>query len=106
MLMQFENQIKPLQQLLMVLPHESCHLIPSSYKNIMFSVALRKYFPPNILSMKIDGIHKQRAWQNIPMINIISARKILKLTSKIILKDEKNRNISAKEYIKNNLNFD
>ncbi len=96
----FENQIRPLQQLLMVLPHESSNLIPASYKSLMFSVALRNYFPPNILSMRIDGLHKQRAWQNIPMINIIPARKILKLTSKIILKDEKNRNMLLQEYIK------
>jgi 5'-3' exonuclease len=96
----FENEIKPLQQLMMVLPHESSFLIPSSYRNLLFSIKLKDYFPLHISKIKIDYLYKNKAWQNIPIINIIHPNKIIKLTSKIILKDELERNKVYKDYIK------
>jgi 5'-3' exoribonuclease 2 len=96
----FEHNIKPLQQLMLVLPHESSFLIPSTYRNLLYSVKLNKYFPPEILNIKVDHLYKNKAWQNILMVDIIPAKNILKLTSKIILKDEAERNKHYKEYIK------
>lgn len=66
----------------------------------MFSNKLRNYFPIKILDIEIDYLYKSRAWQNIPMINIIPARTILDLTSKVILKKEVERNKMYNEYVK------
>ena len=96
----YYGQIKPLQQLMLVLPYESSFLIPASYRTLLFSYKLRNYFPEQILDIKIDYINKGKAWQNIPMIDIIPARKIHKLTSKIILKEEIERNYLYDDYIK------
>ena len=98
----YENKIKPLQQLMMVLPHESSFLIPASYRNLMFSVKLNEYFPSHISKIKVDHLYKNKAWQNILMINIIPAREIIKLTSKVILKDEAERNKQYVDYVKFN----
>jgi 5'-3' exonuclease len=97
----FQNQIKPLQQLMLVLPHESSFLVPASYRNIMFGYKLKKYFPDRISDIKMDYLYKGKAWQNIPMIPIISGRKILSLTSKVILKEEAERNRTYSDYVKN-----
>jgi 5'-3' exonuclease len=96
----FSNQIRPLQQLTLVLPHESSFLIPSAYRNLLFGTKLSNYFPLHILNIKIDYLYKNKAWQNIPMINIIPGQKILNLTSKIILKEEAERNKIYKDYVK------
>ena len=96
----FKNQIKPLQQLMLVLPHESSFLIPASYRNLMFSNVLSHYFPERILDIKMDYLYKNKAWQNIPMIDIIPAKTIIKLTSKVILKDEEERNQTYCEIVK------
>ncbi len=96
----YQNRIKPLHQLMLVLPHESSYLIPSSYRSLMFGIKLKKYFPDNISEIKIDYLHKNMGWQNIPMINIIPPNKILKLTSSIILKEEAYRNKLYNDYVK------
>jgi 5'-3' exonuclease len=96
----YENKIKPLQQLMLVLPHESSFLVPVSYRNIMFGYNLKEFFPDRILDIKIDYLYKSKAWQNILMIPIIPARKILKLVSKVILKEEEERNYNYEIYIK------
>jgi 5'-3' exonuclease len=95
----FENQIKPLQQLLLVLPHESSYLLPLSYRNLMFNNKLLDYFPNKITNLYNDYLYKNKAWQNILMLKIIPARKILKLTSYI--NEEFDRNKLCKEFIKN-----
>ena len=97
----FRDQIKPLQQLMLVLPHESSFLIPASYRNLMFSNVLSHYFPERIIDIKMDYLYKNKAWQNIPMIEIIPAKTIIKLTSKVILKDEDERNQTYCEIVKN-----
>jgi 5'-3' exonuclease len=96
----FQNQIKPLQQLMLVLPHESSFLIPTSYRNLMFSNVLSHYFPERIMDIKMDYLYKNKAWQNIPMIDIIPGKTIINLTSKVILKDEEERNQTYYEIIK------
>ena len=96
----YQDRIKPLHQLMLVLPHESSYLIPSSYRTLMFGYKLKKYFPNNIIDIKMDYLFKNKAWQNIPMINIIPPNKILQLTSKIILNDENERNKLYNDYIK------
>ena len=69
---------------MLVLPHESSFLVPVSYRNIMFGYRLKEYFPDRIVDIKIDYLYKGKGWQNILMIPIIPARKVLKLTSKVI----------------------
>lgn len=94
----FENQIKPLQQLLLVLPHESSFLIPSSYRMLLFGNRLKKYFPDKITDLKVDYINKIKGWQNILLLDIIPPRIILKLTRNIILSEELERNRLCLEY--------
>lgn len=94
----FENQIKPLQQLLLVLPHESSFLIPSSYRMLLFGNKLKKYFPDKITDIKVDYINKSKGWQNILFLDIIPARLILKLTKNIVLSEELERNRLCLEY--------
>lgn len=96
----FYNQIKPLQQLMLVLPHESSYLVPSSYRTLMFGVKLKDYFPNNITEIPIDYLYKNMAWLNVPMIPIIPARTILALTQNVILKDEADRNKTYPDYVK------
>jgi 5'-3' exoribonuclease 2 len=97
----YYDQIKPLQQLMLVLPHESSYLLPATYRNLMFSLNLQEYFPAKILDIKMDYLYKNKAWQNIPMIPIIHPRIVVKLTSKVILKDESDRNRTYDDYVKN-----
>ena len=96
----YENKIKPLHQLMLVLPHESSYLIPSSYRSLMFGIKLKKYFPNDINEIKIDYLHKNMGWQNIPMINVIPPNKILNITSNIILKEDAYRNKLYNDYVK------
>ena len=96
----FEYQIKPLQQLMLVLPLESSYLIPTSYKNIMFSNKLKKYFPDKITDIKVDYLLKNRNWQNILMIDISPGQKILRLTKNIILNEDNYRNKLYNPFIK------
>ncbi len=97
----YNNKIKPLHQLMLVLPHESSYLIPSSYRSLMYGHKLKKYFPNSIIDIQMDYLYKNKGWQNIPMINIIPPNKILQLTSKIILNDDNDRNKLYSVYTKN-----
>jgi 5'-3' exonuclease len=95
----FENMIKPLHQLMLVLPHESSYLLPSIYRNLMYSNKLKKYFPDRILDIKFDYLYKNKAWQNTPMIEIIDPNQIINLTSQIVT-DEYDRNKLYNIYVK------
>lgn len=98
----FDNQIKPLQQLIMVLPLECSFLLPANLRNIMYSTKLKQYFPDAITSIKIDHLYKNSQWQNIPLISIIPPRKVLNLTNKLVLsEDEMNRNKEYEDVIVN-----
>jgi len=101
----YYDKIKPLHQLLLVLPHESSYLIPSAYRSLMFDYRLKTYFPDKITNIPVDYIGKTKSWQNILMLDIIPPRYILKYTSKIILKEEMERNRSYKEYVKEKNNI-
>jgi len=85
---------------MLVLPLDSSYLIPLSYRTLMFGYKLKEYFPNKITDIEMDYLYKNKAWQNIPMIDIIPANKILKLTSKIILKEENERNKLYNDYEK------
>jgi 5'-3' exonuclease len=91
--------IKPLHQLMLVLPHESSYLLPSIYRNLMYSNKLKKYFPDRILDIKFDYLYKNKAWQNTPMIEIIDPNQIINLTSQIVT-DEYDRNKLYDIYVK------
>lgn len=92
----FEYQIKPLHQLMLVLPLESSYLLPTSYRNLMFSYKLKKYFPDKITDIDMDYLYKNKCWQNIPMIDIIPAHKIINL-----IDEENERNKLFHPFIKN-----
>ena len=92
----FEYQIKPLHQLMLVLPLESSYLLPTSYRNLMFSFKLKKYFPDKITDIDMDYLYKNKCWQNIPMIDIIPAHKIINL-----IDEENERNKLFHPFIKN-----
>ena len=93
----FNEEINPIQQLLLVLPYESSYLIPKKFRNILFNNKILKYFPHNILDIKIDYLFKKKSWQNILMIDIIPAITILKLTNHLF-----DLNYHYHEYIVNN----
>lgn len=89
----FENRIKPIEQLLLVLPRECIRLLPLLYRDIILNKKLDKYFP-NILDIKVDYLYKDKAWQNILMLNIIPPNIILNMTLNI----KNDNNILYKEY--------
>jgi 5'-3' exonuclease len=84
---------------MLVLPHESSYLLPSIYRNLMYSNKLKKYFPDRILDIKFDYLYKNKAWQNTPMIEIIDPNQIINLTSQIVT-DEYDRNKLYDIYVK------
>lgn len=96
----FERQIKPLHQLLLVLPLECSYLVSTNLRNVMYDIKMKQYFPNDITEIKMDNLYKNNQWQNIPIINIIPPRKILYITSNIVLTDDEiNRNKEYEEVI-------
>jgi len=92
------NKIKPLHQLLMVLPKKSINLLPASLKTLFFSKKLIKYFPDEI---KKDDLYKYKSWQSILMIETIEPEIIINMCNKIILNDsDKSRNNNYLPFIK------
>lgn len=65
----------------------------------MYSNKLKRYFPDRILDIKFDYLDKNKAWQNIPMIEIIDPNHIIHLTSQIVT-DEYDRNKLYDIYVK------
>jgi len=92
------DKLKPLHQLLLVLPKKSSNLVPASFKTLFFSKQLMKYFPDNF---NIDYLYKNKSWQSILMIKTIEPEIIINLCNKLILNDsDKARNSSYYPYIK------
>lgn len=84
----FKN-IKPLQQLLMVLPPQSKYLLPKSYQDVM-TKKLKEYYP---ISFEIDLVMKRKYWQGIPVVPMINPWDAIRATEDIALsKDEELRN--------------
>lgn len=86
--------IKPIQQLLMVLPIQSAYLLPKNYKNIM--IELPEYYPKDV---KQDYQLITRYWQALPEIKIIEPDFIWSKIKDIKLTDKENdRNKFKKVY--------
>ena len=67
---------KPFQQLLMVLPSESGHLLPRSYQKLMTDPEspLIEYFP---MDYELDTLYKRYYWQCTPILPIINFTNIV-----------------------------
>lgn len=93
--------IKPFEQLLMVLPQQSCNLLPKSYEKLMtnFDSDIIEYYPEEYI---IDCVNKNYLWECAPKLpfiiteNVKSAIKDIKLNN-----DEKERNKFGKIFIVN-----
>jgi 5'-3' exonuclease len=75
------KSIKPIEQLLIVLPVQSGYLLPIQYKQLMMN-ELKDLYPK---SFELEFILKKKFWQAIPKISEISYEKILNETKKIKL---------------------
>jgi 5'-3' exonuclease len=84
------KSIKPIEQLLIVLPIQSSYLLPIQYKNLMHN-ELKDLYP---IHFELDFILKKKLWQVTPKILNIELDKILNETSKIKL-DEKYEKINS-----------
>jgi 5'-3' exonuclease len=94
----YANKLKPLHQLLLVLPKKSSNLLPASFKTLLFSKKLLKYFPDDI---KIDYLYKNKLWQSIMMIDTINPEIIINSCDNLILNDsDKGRNSNYYPFIK------
>lgn len=86
----FYGTIKPLTQLLLVLPQPSSFLLPKEYKKIITSDELKRYFPK---IFEQDLLFKNKFWQAIPKIPILeypTVRKFIETTE--LTDDELYRN--------------
>jgi 5'-3' exonuclease len=91
------KSIKPIEQLLIVLPVQSGYLLPIQYKQLMDN-KLKDLYPK---SFELEFILKKKFWQATPKIVDINYKKILNETSKIKLDIKYNKlNIFKKPFIK------
>jgi hypothetical protein len=91
------KSIKPIEQLLIVLPVQSGYLLPIQYKQLMDN-ELKVLYPK---SFELEFILKKKFWQATPKIIEINYEKILNETSKIKLDTKYNKlNIFKKPFIK------
>jgi len=88
-----KNQpIKPLVQLLSVLPPQSAFLVPQSYKDIMLSEKspIIDLYPNDF---QLDMLYKHRYWECIPLLPALNIAAVIKATEKKKLnKEEEQRN--------------
>jgi 5'-3' exoribonuclease 1 len=75
------KSIKPIEQLLIVLPVQSGYLLPIQYKQLMVN-ELKDLYPK---SFELEFILKKKFWQTTPKISEINYEKILNETKKIKL---------------------
>jgi 5'-3' exonuclease len=91
------KSIKPIEQLLIVLPVQSGYLLPIQYKQLMDN-ELKVLYPK---TFELEFILKKKFWQATPKIIEINYKKILNETSKIKLDVKYNKlNIFKKPFIK------
>ena len=90
------KSIKPLEQLLIVLPVQSGYLLPIQYKKLMEN-ELKDLYPKKF---ELEFILKKKFWQTTPKIIDINFKKILNETSKIKLENKYNKlNMFKKPFI-------
>jgi 5'-3' exonuclease len=90
------KSVKPIEQLLIVLPVQSGYLLPVQYKKLMEN-ELKDLYPKYF---ELEFILKKKFWQAIPKIIDINPKKILNETSKIKLDDKYDKlNMFKKPFI-------
>lgn len=90
------KSIKPIEQLLMVLPVQSSYLLPIEYKQLIDN-ELKDLYPTNF---ELEFVLKKKFWQTTPKISNINFEKILNEISKIKLNDKYNKlNMFKKPFI-------
>jgi 5'-3' exonuclease len=90
-----EKEIFPFDQLLMVLPTESNHLLPESYKSLQKEInsPLIEYYPTDYL---LNSYYKRYYWESTPILPKINLSNIKNATKKLHLSDdelERNQNM-------------
>lgn len=94
-----ETEILPYEQLLMVLPVNSNHLLPTEYKKLQLDInsPIIEYYP---IDYKLDSYYKRYYWECTPILPIIDYKKIKNSTKKLDLtKDEKERNLTKESLL-------
>lgn len=87
--------IKPLQQLLMVLPPKSSFLLPKPYRALM-ETKLKDYYPNDF---DIDLVLKTKYWQGVPKVPMVDPWVIVKETQDVELsKNDELRNRHLLEF--------
>jgi 5'-3' exonuclease len=90
------KSIKPIEQLLIVLPVQSGYLLPIQYRKLMEN-ELKDLYPKKF---ELEFILKKKFWQTTPKIIDINFKKILNETSKIKLENKYNKlNMFKKPFI-------
>lgn len=90
------NKIKPFEQLLIVLPPDSKHLLPYEYSKLMtdYESELAEYYP---IKYNINTFNKRYFWECSPILPYISVKKVRDSSKNLKLdKDEKYRNTFRK----------
>lgn len=92
------NQVKPFEQLMMVLPRQLAYLLPVQLKNLMHSDnTIKKLSPYNFDQ---DMLYKTKLWQAIPNVEMIPLTHIKNISSKVqISQDDDKRNKTSKIYL-------
>jgi 5'-3' exonuclease len=65
-----------IEQLLIVLPPQSNHLIPEKYRNLIYHPKIQNYYP---LEYELDYYYKIRDWEHKPILPDIDINNITKL---------------------------
>lgn len=90
------KSIRPIEQLLIVLPVQSSYLLPIQYRKLMEN-ELKDLYPKKF---ELEFILKKKFWQTTPKIIDINFKKILNETSKIKLENKYNKlNMFKKPFI-------
>ena len=91
------NNIKPFEQLMMVLPRPLAYLLPVQLKNLMNSDSTIKRLSP--YNFEQDMLYKTKLWQAIPMIDMIPISHIQTLVASTKLGElDLKRNKTMKVY--------
>ena len=84
---------------MIVLPPESNHLLPESYKNIYKDIlsGISEYYP---IDYELDVLNKKYYWECTPILPDVNITKINKIINNFkITASEKERNLVSKEYV-------
>jgi 5'-3' exonuclease len=91
------NQVKPFEQLMMVLPKQLGYLLPSVLKQLLNTDSKIKKLSPTFFDQ--DMLYKTKLWQAIPNIEMIPLKYIQNLVSNIkLLESDQRRNKTMKIY--------